>query len=65
MYSLLSIVMVAQNIKIHPDTALTIGYFINEILKYIELLSSDISPRLGPALRVIEKLITSSQKSFS
>ena len=62
---LVTIIMTSPNIRFNPDRAIMMGYFINEVFKYIQFLCNDFSPRLGPALRALEKLSISCQNGFS
>ena len=36
---------------------LVLGYFINELILYMKVLCEDYSPRLGPTIRALEKIL--------
>ena len=36
---------------------LILGYFINELILYMKILCDDYSPRLGPTIRALEKIL--------
>ncbi|CBY32503.1 unnamed protein product [Oikopleura dioica] len=54
----------AKAISSLSDSSISIGFLIIEILKHVNFLCGEAAPRIGPGLRVLEKLIVSRPESI-
>lgn len=56
--SFINIAAADSKFELSTKSNLTVSYLLLEILRHLESLSTEISPRLGPGLRLFQKILT-------
>ena len=56
--SFINIAATDTKFELSTKSNLTVSYLLLEILRHLESISTEISPRLGPGLRLFQKILT-------